>query len=336
MTLMKHLLGAAATLALTAGVASAEPAIIFDLGGKFDKSFNEAAFNGAERWKAETGGTYKELEMQDEAQREQALRRLAEAGSNPVVMTGFAFGGVLAEVAPDFPDTKFVHLDASETDPAVGMPNVSAIAFAEHEGSYLVGMLAAQASKSGTVGFIGGMDVPLIRRFGCGYAQGVKAVNPDATVVLNMTGTTPTAWNDPVKGAELAKGQKAQGADVIYAAAGGTGVGVLQAAADEGILSIGVDSNQNYLHPGSVLTSMLKRVDVVVYDAFTKGDTVEPGFRVMGLKDDAVGYAMDEYNAALVTPEMQAAVDAAAAQIKSGELVVHNYTSDNTCPAATF
>jgi basic membrane protein A len=328
---MKHLLGAAATLALTAGIASAEPAIIFDLGGKFDKSFNEAAFNGAERWKAETGGTYKELEMQDEAQREQALRRLAEAGSNPVVMTGFAFGDVLAKVAPDFPDTKFAIIDM-----VVDQPNVKSVVFNEHEGSYLVGMMAALASKSGTVGFIGGMDIPLIRKFGCGYAQGVKAVNPDATVVLNMTGTTPTAWNDPVKGAELAKAQKAQGADVIYAAAGGTGIGVLQTAADEGILSIGVDSNQNYMHPGKVLTSMLKRVDNAVYEAFKEGEALTPGFNVMGLANDGVGYAMDENNAALVTPEMQAAVDAAAAQIKSGELVVHDYMSDNTCPAATF
>jgi basic membrane protein A len=328
---MKHLLGAAATLALTAGVASAEPAIIFDLGGKFDKSFNEAAYNGAERWKAETGGTYKELEMQDEAQREQALRRLAEAGSNPVVMTGFAFGDVLAKVAPDFPDTKFAIIDM-----VVDQPNVKSVVFNEHEGSYLVGMMAALASKSGTVGFIGGMDIPLIRKFGCGYAQGVKAVNPDATVVLNMTGTTPTAWNDPVKGAELAKAQKAQGADVIYAAAGGTGIGVLQTAADEGILSIGVDSNQNYMHPGKVLTSMLKRVDNAVYEAFKEGEALTPGFNVMGLANDGVGYAMDENNAALVTPEMQAAVDAAAAQIKSGELVVHDYMSDNACPAATF
>jgi len=331
MTLMKHLLGAAATLALTAGVASAEPAIIFDLGGKFDKSFNEAAFNGAERWKAESGGSYKELEMQDEAQREQALRRLAEAGSNPVVMTGFAFGDVLAKVAPDFPDTKFAIIDM-----VVDQPNVKSVVFNEHEGSYLVGMMAALASKSGTVGFIGGMDIPLIRKFGCGYAQGVKAVNPDATVVLNMTGTTPTAWNDPVKGAELAKAQKAQGADVIYAAAGGTGIGVLQTAADEGILSIGVDSNQNYMHPGKVLTSMLKRVDNAVYEAFKEGEALTPGFNVMGLANDGVGYAMDENNAALVTPEMQAAVDAAAAQIKSGELVVHDYMSDNACPAATF
>ena len=332
MTLMKHFLGAAATLALTAGAVAAEPAIIFDLGGKFDKSFNEAAFNGAERWAQETGGTYKELEMQDEAQREQALRRLAEAGSNPVVMTGFAFGDVLAKVAPDFPDTKFAIIDVDWLD----QPNITQIAFTEHEGSYLVGMMAGLASKTGTVGFIGGMDIPLIRRFGCGYAQGVVAANPDAKIVLNMTGTTPAAWNDPVKGAELAKGQKAQGADVIYAAAGGTGVGVLQAAADEGILSIGVDSNQNGMHPGSVLTSMLKRVDNAVYDAFTKGTALEPGVTVMNLAAGGVGYAMDENNASLVSAEMQAAVDAAAEKIKSGEIVVHDYMSDNTCPAATF
>ena len=331
MTLMKHLLGAAATLALTAGIASAEPAIIFDLGGKFDKSFNEAAFNGAEKWAKETGGTYKELEMQDEAQREQALRRLAEAGANPVVMTGFAFGDVLSKVAPDFPNTKFAIVDM-----VVDQPNVKSVVFNEHEGSYLVGMMAAMASKSGTVGFIGGMDIPLIRKFGCGYAQGVLAAKPDAKVVLNMTGTTPAAWNDPVKGAELAKAQKAQGADVIYAAAGGTGVGVLQTAADEGILSIGVDSNQNYLHPGKVLTSMVKRVDNAVYAAFTEGENLTPGINVMGLANDGVGYAMDDNNAALVTPEMIAAVDAAAAKIKSGELVVHDYMSDDTCPAATF
>lgn len=331
MTLMKHLLGAAATLALTAGLASAEPAIIFDLGGKFDKSFNEAAFNGATKWATETGGTFKELEMQDEAQREQALRSLAEAGANPVVMTGFAFGDVLAKVAPDFPDTKFAIIDM-----VVDQPNVKSVVFTEDQGSYLVGMMAGMASKTNTVGFIGGMDIPLIRRFGCGYAQGVLAAKPDAKVVLNMTGTTPAAWNDPVKGAELAKAQKAQGADVIYAAAGGTGVGVLQAAADEGILSIGVDSNQNYMHPGSVLTSMLKRVDVAVYNAFKEGEALTSGINVMDLKAEGVGYAMDDNNAALVTPEMKAAVDAAAAKIISGELVVHDYMSDNTCPAATF
>ncbi|MBA4323693.1 MAG: BMP family ABC transporter substrate-binding protein [Rhodobacter sp.] len=331
MSLMKSLAGATCAFALLSGAAAAEPAIIFDLGGKFDKSFNEAAFNGATRWAEETGGTFKELEMQDEAQREQALRRLAEAGSNPVVMTGFAFGDALNKVAPDFPDTKFAIIDM-----VVDQPNVKSVVFNEHEGSYLVGMMAGLATKTGTVGFIGGMDIPLIRKFGCGYAQGVLAANPDAKVILNMTGTTPAAWNDPIKGAELAKGQQAQGADVIYAAAGGTGVGVLQAAADLGILSIGVDSNQNHLHPGKVLTSMLKRVDNAVYEAFKEGENLTPGINVMGLANDGVGYAMDEHNAALVTPEMQAAVDAAAEKIKSGELVVHDYMSDNTCPAATF
>jgi basic membrane protein A len=331
MTLLQKFLGAAATLALTAGVAQAEPALIFDLGGKFDKSFNEAAYEGAQRWAKETGGTYKELEMQSEAQREQALRRLAETGANPIVMTGFAFGDVLNQVAPDYPGTKFAIVDGF-----VEQPNVRTILFTEHEGSYLVGMMAAMASKSGTVGFVGGMDIPLIRRFGCGYAQGVKAVNADAKVIANMTGTTPAAWNDPVKGAELAKSQKSQGADVIYAAAGGTGIGVLQAAADEGILSIGVDSNQNYLHPGKVLTSMLKRVDNAVYEAFKAGDALETGIAVMNLASGGVGYAIDDNNAPLVSAEMKAAVDAAAAKIASGELKVHDYMSDNTCPALSF
>jgi basic membrane protein A len=192
------------------------------------------------------------------------------------------------------------------------------------------------ASETGTVGFVGGMDIPLIRKFACGYAQGVKAVNPDATVVANMTGTTPAAWNDPVKGSELTKSQISQGADVIYAAAGGTGVGVLQTAADEGKLSIGVDSNQNYLHPGSVLTSMLKRVDVAVYDAMKAGDAVETGVFVLGLAEDGVGYAMDENNAELVTPEMAAAVEEAKAKIVAGELEVVSYYANDSCPVLDF
>ena len=327
MTLMKQFLGAAATLALLSGAAAADPALIYDLGGKFDKSFNEAAYAGAKKWAEETGGSYKELEMQSEAQREQALRRLAESGANPIVMTGFAFGDVLNTVAPDYPNTKFVIIDA-----VVEQPNVRSVVFTEEQGSYLVGMMAALASKSQTVGFIGGMDIPLIRKFACGYAQGVKAVNADAKVLQNMTGTTPAAWNDPVKGAELTKAQVAQGADVIYAAAGSTGIGILQAAADANILSIGVDSNQNYLHPGQVLTSMVKRVDNSVYEAFKAGPEMTTGTMVMDLAKDGVGYAMDENNAKLVTDEMKAKVDAAAEKIKSGEITVHDYMTDNTCP----
>ncbi len=327
MTLMTKFFSAAATLALSAGAALADPAIIFDLGGKFDKSFNEAAFGGAQRWAEETGNAFQEFELQNEAQREQALRRLAEAGSNPIIMTGFAFASTLEQVAPDYPDTKFGIVDM-----VVDAPNVSSIVFTEHEGSYLVGIMAAMASKTGTVGFVGGMDIPLIRRFACGYVQGVKASNPDATVIQNMTGTTPAAWNDQVKGAELVKAQQSQGADVVYHAAGGTGIGVLQAAADLGILGIGVDSNQNHMHPGSVLTSMTKRVDNAVYEAFSAGTGMEAGLKVMNLAAGGVGYAMDEYNAALVTDEMKAAVEAAAAGIIAGDIVVHDYMSDDNCP----
>tara|TARA_R110002049_G_scaffold23781_4_gene84531 strand:- start:34827 stop:35819 length:993 start_codon:yes stop_codon:yes gene_type:complete len=330
---MTKFLGAAAGLALTAGAALAEPALIFDLGGKFDKSFNEAAFNGATRWAEETGGTFAEIEMQSEAQREQALRRFAESGANPIITMGFAMADPLSTVAPDYPDTKFAVIDVSWLD----IPNVRQISFAEHEGSYLVGMMAAMASKTGTVGFVGGMDVPLIRHFGCGYAQGVKAVNPDAKIIANMTGTTPAAWNDPVKGSEITKAQISQGADVVFAAAGGTGVGVLQTAADENILSIGVDSNQNHLHPGKVLTSMLKRVDVAVYNAMKAGEELETGTVVtLGLADDGVGVALDENNADLVTEEMKTAIEEAREKIINGEVEVVSYYANDSCPALDF
>lgn len=307
----------------------AEPAIVFDIGGKFDKSFNESAWNGAEKWKSETGGSYREIEIQSEAQREQALRRLAEGGSNPIVMTGFAFGSVLDNVAPDFPDTNFAIIDF-----VVAQPNVKSIVFKEHEGSYLVGLIAGMTTASNTVGFVGGMDIPLIRRFGCGYVQGVKAANPDINVIQNMTGNDPSAWNDPVKGGELTKAQIASGADVVYHAAGGTGVGVLQAAADAGILGIGVDANQNHLHPGSVLTSMLKRVDVAVYNSFSEGMDLNTSIVVLGLKEDGVGYALDENNQDLISAEVLEMVEATKASIINGDTVVHDYTTDDSCPAS--
>ncbi|WP_417266818.1 BMP family lipoprotein [Celeribacter baekdonensis] len=328
MTLTKTLLGAAATLALTSGAALADPAIIFDLGGKFDKSFNEAAFNGAERWAKETGGSYRDVELQSDAQREQYLRNFAEKGFNPIVMAGFSFATALETVAADFPDTKFAIIDM-----VVDAPNVRSVVFNEQEGSYLAGIAAAYAAKGDTVSFVGGMDIPLISKFACGYAEGFKSVKPEGKVIVNMTGTTPAAWNDPVKGGELTRAQKSAGSEVVFAAAGGTGLGVLQTAADEGMLSIGVDSNQNYLQPGSVLTSMVKRVDNAVFDAFTQGENLETGINVMGLSNDGVAVAMDEYNAALITPEMKAAIDDATAKIIAGEVVVHDYMSDESCPA---
>lgn len=323
---------AAAALAIVAGQALAaddKPAIVFDIGGKFDKSFNESMYNGSEKFKAETGIAYGEFEIANEAQREQAIRNFADQGYSPIIAAGFAQAAALEKVAKEYPELKFAIVDM-----VVDLPNVQSIVFKEHEGSYLVGLLAGMASKSGKVGFVGGMDIPLIRKFGCGYAQGVKAARPDATIFQNMTGDTGAAWNDPVKGGEITKGQMAQGADVIYAAAGATGLGVLQAAADGGALSIGVDANQNYLHPGKVLTSMLKRVDVAVYDVMNEGKngTFKPGILALGLAEDGVGYAMDDNNKTLVTAEMQAAAEKAKADIISGAIVVHDYTTDNKCP----
>ena len=327
-------LAAAAAVMLSASVVHAQeanPAVIFDLGGKFDRSFNQASFEGAERFKQETGIAFQEFELQNDAQREQALRRFAERGHNPVVTAGFSYASAMETVAPEFPDTDFVVIDA-----VVEQPNVRSVVFNEHEGSYLVGVLAAMASKSGKVGFVGGMDIPLIQKFACGYVEGVKATNPDAEVFQNMTGTTGAAWNDPVRGGELAKSQIDRGADVVYHAAGGTGIGVLQAAADAGVYGIGVNSNQNYLHPGQVLTSMLKRVDLATYNAMmdVHNGKFTPGVQVMGLSEDGVGWALDDNNKALITPEMQKAVDDAKAKIISGEIKVHDYTTDGACPVS--
>jgi basic membrane protein A len=316
---------AAAALALAAGaaLAQAQPAVIYDMGGKFDKSFNQAAFDGAERWKKESGKTYREFEISNASQREQAKRRMAEGGANPIVAIGFSQGSTLEKVAKDFPKTQFAIIDS-----VVNLPNVQSIVFAEHEGSFLVGMMAALASKSGKVGFVGGMDIPLIRKFQCGYEQGAKYANPKAEVVANMTGTTPAAWNDPARGAELAKAQFAGGVDVIFAAAGGTGIGVYQAAKDGGRLAIGVDSNQNHIQPGTMLTSMVKRVDVAVYNAF-KG--VKPGVMALGLKEGGVDYAMDQHNAKLVSADMKKKVDAAKADIIAGKIKVIDYMAANAC-----
>ncbi len=216
---------AAAAIAGHAHAAEVKPAVVYDLGGKFDKSFNEAAYNGAERFKSEAGVDYRDFEIQNDSQREQALRNFARKGHDPIVAIGFSQAQAVEKVAKEFPDTRFAIVDM-----VVDLPNVRSIVFKEEEGSYLVGMLAAMASKTGKIGFVGGMDIPLIRKFACGYVQGAKAVNPDIEVFQNMTGTTGAAWNDPVRGGELAKSQFDQGADVVYHAAGGTGLGVLQAA----------------------------------------------------------------------------------------------------------
>ena len=318
---------AASMAAAAAQAEDISPAVVFDMGGKFDRSFNEGIYNGVERFREETGIDYAEFEVTNESQREQALRRMARSGADIVIAVGFAQAPALEVVAKEFPDTKFTLIDM-----VVDLPNVQSVVFKEHEGSFLVGMLAAMASDD-AVGFVGGMDIPLIRKFACGYEQGVHYVDPDMQVYQNMTGTTPAAWNDPSRGGELARSQFDRGADVVYAAAGGTGTGVYQAAADAGKLAIGVDSNQNYLHPGTMLTSMLKRVDVAAYDAFNTAmdGTWEPGIKVLGLAEDGVGWALDEHNEALITPEMVEAIEAASEAIIAGRLTVVDYTANNDC-----
>ncbi len=321
-----HALAAAAlaALALTATAAQAQqPAVIFDMGGKFDKSFNEAAYRGVERWKAETGKNYLEFEISNDTQRAQAIRRMAERGASPIISVGFAQASALQQVAKDFPKTKFVIIDEK-----VNLPNVQAVVFKEHEGSFLIGALAALTSKSGKVGFVGGMDIPLIRKFQCGYEQGAKAANPKIDIQANMTGTTATAWNDPTRGGELAKAQFAKGVDVVFAAAGGTGVGVYQAAKDAGKLAIGVDSNQNHLQPGTMLSSMVKRVDVAVYNVLKEW---KPGIQILGLAENGVEYAVDQHNAKLISPQIKAKVEAYKADIIAGKIKVADYMADNAC-----
>jgi basic membrane protein A and related proteins len=312
-----------ALLLASAALARAEPAVVYDMGGKFDKSFNEAGYRGLQQWKKETGKPVLEFEIANETQREQALRRLAERGASPIIAIGFSQAGAVEKVSKEFPKVSFTLIDM-----VVKNPNVQSVLFKEHEGSFLVGMIAALTSKTGKVGFIGGMDIPLIRKFQCGYEQGVKYANPKAEIFVNMVGTTGSAWSDPARGGELARSHFARGADVIFAAAGGTGIGIYQAARDAKKFAIGVDSNQNYVQPGTMLTSMVKRVEVSVYDALKAH---KPGLQVLGLKENGVDYALDEHNEKLIAPDVKKKVDAAKADIIAGKIKVADFMADNAC-----
>jgi len=317
--------GAAAALVVaTAGAQDFKPAIVYDFGGKFDRSFNQSASEGAERFKRETGIAYREFEITNQAQREQIMRQLARHGTSIIAAIGFNQASAVEKVAAEFPAVKFVVVDG-----LVDLPNVESINFREQESSFLCGMAAALVSKTGKVGFVGGMDIPLIRKFALGYRAGAQYANPRIEVFENMTGTTPAAWNDPTRGAELAKSQFGRGADVIFHAAGATGIGVIQAAKDAGLLSIGCDSNQDYLQPGSVLTSAIKRVDVAVYTAFleAKNGTWRAGPRTLGLAENGVDYSLDDNNRSLISPELERRLNQAKADIISGKLKVPEYRS---------
>ena len=330
LTKITAMAASAMIMATTAFAADFKPAVIYDMGGKFDKSFNEGVWNGVKKFTDETGVSVMEFEVTNETQREQAMRRMAERGATVILGVGFAQADAIAKVSAEFPEKQFSIIDVSWLD----SPNLRQYAFKEHEGSYLVGVAAAKASKTNKVGFVGGMDIPLIRKFACGYVGGVKSVTGNADIYQNMTGTTPSAWNDPAKGAELAKSQIDRGADVVYHAAGGTGIGVIQAAADAGKLAIGVDSNQNGLAPGAVLTSMLKRVDVAAYETFKDAmdGNFSSGVKILGIAEGGVDWAEDSNNAPLITADIKSAIEAARADILSGKVSVHNYETTSSCP----
>ncbi|MFN3615619.1 MAG: BMP family ABC transporter substrate-binding protein [Rubrimonas sp.] len=315
---------APAVLGAGAAAQSAGPAIVYSVGGRFDGSFNQSAAAGVEAWTARSGRAVAEYEPRDVGQMGQALRRFASRGHDPVIAVGFLQAGAVTEAAAAHPDTRFTLIDA-----VVEAPNVQSIVYREHEGAYVVGVLAGMASRSGVVGVVGGMDIPLIRRVACGFAQGVKHVSPSATVLYNAAGDTPAAWNDPARGAELARAQIAQGADVVVQAAGGTGLGVLQAAADAGILGVGTDSNQNGLHPGRVLTSLLKRTDVAVLAAI---EDWAPGVTSLGLEESGLEWALDDDNAPLIDEGMRANALFAAAAIAGGDIRVHDSSTEGPCP----
>jgi len=299
--------------AVLTGSASAEPAFLPAI------VFNEAAYRGVQKFEHETGIEVREFEISNEAQRAQAFANMARRGATIIVGVGFTQRAALETVAQQYPDKKFTLIDATSD-----VKNVQSVVFREQEGCFLVGVIAALASKTHRVGFVGGMDIPLIHRFAAGYQAGAHYADPATEVLINMAGTTPAAWQDPARGAELARSQFDRGSDVVFAAAGSTGLGVLQAAADAKKLAIGVDSDQNFLHPGTMLTSMVKGTDVAVYEAFrtAKDGTWRPGIRSLGLAEDAVGYAVDQYNEGLLTPEMRAKADAARSEIIAGKIQV--------------
>jgi len=293
--------------------------IVFDSGGKDDRSFNAAAFRGVTRAAKDFPIVLRDAEPGDPASLEPAMRAFAEVGYDLVIGIGFAQTPIVESVAKDYPKVNFAIVDGVSD-----LPNVASLIFKEHEGSYLVGMIAARTTKTGTLGFVGGMDVPLIHKFEVGYEEGARAVNPKIQVIQNYVGVTEAAWNNPGKGKELAVAQIGKGADVVFAAAGNSGLGVFDAAEQYDKYVIGVDSNQNWVKPGHVLTSMVKRVDNAVYQII--GDLVggrfKGGIHVYGLPDGGIGYAMDQYNAKLISPETIREVEAAKAKIIRGEIKV--------------
>jgi basic membrane protein A len=300
--------------------------IVFDIGGKDDRSFNAAAWEGVKRAAKEFPIVLRNVEPGDPTNIEPAMRAFAERNYDLIIGVGFAQAPIMDDVARDYPNIDFAIIDGVSS-----LPNVASLIFKEHQGSYLVGMIAAKTTKSDTVGFIGGMDIPLIHKFETGYEEGVHAVNPKMPVLANYIGVTDAAWNDPVKGKELARTQIEKGADVIFTAAGNSGLGAFDAVEQYGKENgraahfvIGVDSDQNWVKPGFVLTSMVKRVDNAVYQIVQDrvNSKFQGGIHVYGLENDGVGYALDDFNRDLISPEIIKEVEEAKKKIIQGQIQV--------------
>jgi basic membrane protein A len=300
--------------------------IVFDIGGKDDRSFNAAAWQGVQRAAKDLPIVLRDIEPGTPNAIEPAMRAFAERNFDLIIGVGFAQAPIMELVAKDYPNIHFAIIDGVSQ-----LPNVASLIFKEHEGSYLVGILAAKASRTGTIGFLGGMDIGLIHRFEKGYEEGAKSVNPNIRVIQNYVGVTDAAWNNPGKGKELSLAQISKGADVIFTAAGNSGLGAFDAVEQQGKQNgrathfvIGVDSNQNMVKPGFVLTSMVKRVDNAVYNIVQ--EVVEgkfsPGLHVFGLDKDGVGYAMDENNKDIVSAEAIQEAEAAKQKIIAGQIKV--------------
>jgi len=296
--------------------------LVLDRGGKDDKSFNASAYEGAMDAKKKLGITLKYVEASDDNAFEPLLRAFAQKDYDLIIGIGFAQKEAISKVAAQFPNKHFAIVDAE-----VDVPNIRSLLFEEHEGAYIVGAIAAMTSKTGKVGFIGGMDVPLIRRFEMGYEAGAKKANPQVSVIANYCGVTSEAWNNPPKGKELAMAQYDGGADVVFAAAGASGLGAFDAAEDKKKLVIGCDSNQDWIKPGLVLTSMLKRVDLAVFSIIQEAQAGKfaGGKQRFGLADKGVDYGVDQYNEKILTESVRQRADALKAEIIAGKIVVPDY-----------
>jgi basic membrane protein A and related proteins len=310
----------------TAAPGALKVGLVFDVGGRGDKSFNDAAYAGLVRAQKELGVAFTTLETGEGADREAQMRQLAAGGSQLVFGVGFLFSDDIYGLAQEFPGVKFACVDYTVKEGQALPPNLTALEFKENEGSFLVGALAALLTKTGKVGFVGGMEIPLIKKFEAGYRAGVKAAGPKVEVLVKYAGTTGTAFKDPTKGKELGLAEYNQGADIIFHASGSTGLGVFEAAREKGAgyYAIGVDADQYAEAPGFILTSMVKRVDTAVFDTIKElqAGRWQGGVREFGLGEDGVGWVYDANNQALVPGPVKAKVDALKAEIVAGRITV--------------